>query len=92
MRPGPKSGKASKGLKSKLPATWHAGKHDNATIEIDGEVFGTVTVPNHGSKELVPMTWKSICDQLGLTDEQARLFVRCKLSRGDYVDIIRNLP
>lgn len=92
MRPGPKSGKASKALKKKLPATWHAGKHDNATIEIDGEVFGTVTVPSHGSRELAPNTWKSICDQLGLTDEQARLFVQCKLSGTDYKKVVRDLP
>ena len=90
MRPGPKSNKALLALKKKLPGEWRSGKHQIAVVVVDDIPVTVVPIPAHGSKEISPGSWHSICKSLRLTDREARALVDCRLSGTGFEDLIRS--
>ncbi len=62
------------------------GKEFNFPVFIGDRMVARITVPR-GGKFVPPRTFKSICDQASLTDQQMRELCRCTLRGKDYVEL-----
>lgn len=75
----------------KLLANERRRGENNFYLEVDGAVVGRVTVPQ-GRDTMKFRTFKSACEQAGLTLEQMHETYRCTFGRADYEALIRGKP
>lgn len=75
-------------VEAKSGGTRKSTKEDNFRIYVDGKRVGRVTVPK-GRGPLHPRTAGRIRDQLKLTPDEFREFVKCPLTGADYELLLR---
>jgi hypothetical protein len=80
-------------VKKKTPVSkegWRDGREESANIEIDGQCVSRVTLPHqHGKVDFRLGTQDSIRKQLLLDKNQFGDYIRCSLTRTDYIGIVR---
>ena len=64
--------------------------HLKSKLILDGYYFGIIKVPNPHKKEFMQGKARILARQLQLTKDQYNLFIKCKLDKRSYEDLLKS--